>query len=66
MLLSSPAELVDGRTHRLSISLDDKQYAQVAEIAQRNRVSIAWVVREAVERLLADNQPLLRQHRRRS
>jgi hypothetical protein len=51
----APAELAEGRVHRLSSSLDDKQYVQVSEIAHRNRVSIAWVVREAIERLLADN-----------
>lgn len=66
MSLSRPAEPADRTAHRLSVSLNDDQYAQIAEIAQRNRVSIAWVVREAVERLLTENRPHLRQRRRRA
>jgi predicted DNA-binding ribbon-helix-helix protein len=44
--------------HRLSVTIGDDHYARLTEIARKNRVSIAWVVREAVERLLADDQPL--------
>jgi predicted transcriptional regulator len=65
MPLSRPAELADKGAHRLSVSLSDDQYARVAELARRNRVSIAWVVREAVERMLDDKQPQLRQGKRR-
>jgi predicted transcriptional regulator len=63
MSLSRPAEPAYRAAHRLSVSLSDDQYAQIAEIARNNRVSIAWVVREAVERMLTENQPLLRQLR---
>jgi hypothetical protein len=63
MSLSRTAEPVDRPAHRLSVSLSDDQYAQIAEIARHNRVSIAWVVREAVERMLIENQPLLKQLR---
>lgn len=45
-------------THRLSVSLSAEQYAELLEIAQKNKVSIAWVVREAIERLLKDELPL--------
>ena len=45
-------------THRLSVSLSAEQYAELVEIAHKNKVSIAWVVREAIERLLRDEHPL--------
>lgn len=45
--------------HRLSVSLSAEQHQQLNEIARKNRVSVAWVVREAVERLLKDDLPLL-------
>lgn len=64
MALSRPAESAERPAHRLSVSLDDKQYAQIADIARRNRVSIAWVVREAVDRMLTENRPVLRRGRR--
>lgn len=45
-------------SHRLSVSLTEQQHAELAEIAVKNKVSVAWVVREAIERLLRDEQPL--------
>lgn len=45
-------------SHRLSVSLTEQQHAELAEIALKNKVSVAWVVREAIERLLRDEQPL--------
>jgi len=44
--------------HRLSVSLTDEQHAELLEMAEQNKVSVAWVVREAIERLLRDEQPL--------
>ncbi len=45
--------------HRLSVSLSAEQHKQLNEIARKYRVSVAWVVREAVERLLKEDLPLL-------
>lgn len=45
--------------HRLSVSLSPEQHAELVTIANKNKVSAAWVVREAIERLLHDEQPLL-------
>jgi len=45
--------------YRLSVSLTPEQHRQLNEIACKNRVSAAWVVREAIERLLKTNQPLI-------
>jgi predicted transcriptional regulator len=53
-----PAHAQDS-AHRLSVSLSAEQHKQLSEIARKNRVSVAWVVREAVERLLKDDLPLL-------
>ncbi len=45
-------------SHRLSVSLTEEQHSELIEIAEKNKVSVAWVVREAIERLLRDEQPL--------
>lgn len=45
--------------HRLSVSLSAEQHRELNEIARKNKVSVAWVVREAIERLLKDEMPLL-------
>lgn len=47
-------------SHRLSVSLTEEQHTELAKIAEKNKVSVAWVVREAIERLLRDEQPLFR------
>lgn len=59
MPLTAHSEPSDKSGHRLSVSLTAEQYEQLVEIAQRNRVSIAWVVREAIERLVKDDKPIL-------
>ena len=45
--------------HRLSVSLSADQHRELNEIARQNRVSVAWVVREAIDRLIKDDMPLL-------
>ena len=47
-----------GGAHRLSVSLTPEQHAELVQIANSNKVSVAWVVREAIERLIHDEQPL--------
>jgi metal-responsive CopG/Arc/MetJ family transcriptional regulator len=49
-----PAE----RTVRTSVSLPEDQYAELDRIAHNQRVSVAWVVREAVQSYLVTRQPL--------
>lgn len=49
----------DKSQHRLSVSLTSEQYRELNDIARKNRVSAAWVVREAIDRLLRDDVPLL-------
>jgi len=60
MPTSKPASTAQPKpAYRLSVSLTPEQHHQLNEIARKNRVSAAWVVREAVERLLQHDQPLV-------
>lgn len=52
-------EAEDTSSHRQSVSLTEAQHRQLIEIARKNRVSVAWVIREAIDRLLKDDMPLL-------
>lgn len=52
---TAPAE----RTVRASVSFPEDQYAELERIALDQRVSLAWVVREAVQSYLVTRQPLV-------
>jgi hypothetical protein len=41
------------------VSFPEDQYAELERIAQDQRVSLAWVVREAVQTYLVQRWPLL-------
>ena len=47
-----------GRTKpaRLTVNLDRPTYASLVELAKREDVSVSWVVRRAIEALLARDQ----------
>lgn len=47
-------------THRASISFPPQLYRELEHIAKRKKVSVAWVVRDAVEKYVA-NQPIQRE-----
>ena len=49
-------------SHRASVSFPSKLYHTVELIAEQKKVSIAWVVRDAVEKYVADQWPLLKEH----
>ncbi len=51
---TAPAE----RTVRASVSFPEDQYAELERIALEQRVSLAWVVREAVQSYLVTRWPL--------
>jgi hypothetical protein len=44
---------------RASITFTPEIYRTIEDLAKRKKVSIAWVVREAVEKYVADQWPLL-------
>jgi predicted DNA-binding protein len=44
---------------RASVSFPPEIYHTLAQIAKQKKVSIAWVVRDATEKYVADQWPLL-------
>ena len=44
---------------RASVSFDAQQYTEIELIAKQKKVSVAWVVRDAVEQYLQNQWPLL-------
>jgi hypothetical protein len=46
---------------RTAVSIPLEDYKELESIALRNKVSVAWVVREAVSHYLAEQAPLFRQ-----
>lgn len=49
------------RTVRASISFPEEQYQVLEKIAAENKVSLAWVVRDAIDGYLKSKRPLLPQ-----
>ena len=45
---------------RTSVSLPADFYAEIERLAAQKKVSIAWVIREAVEQYLSRQTPLFR------
>lgn len=44
---------------RASASLPPELYSTLQDIAKQKKVSVAWVIRDAAERYIADQWPLL-------
>jgi predicted DNA-binding protein len=51
--------LVSTAQVRATISFPPQVYETLEEIAKEKKVSLAWVVREAAEKYIADRWPLL-------
>ena len=49
---------------RASVSFPRDQYLEIERLAEQKKVSIAWVVREATEKYIADSWPLFRDQSR--
>jgi predicted DNA-binding protein len=47
------------RAARASASLPPEIYSTLQEIAKQKKVSVAWVIRDAAERYIAEQWPLL-------
>jgi hypothetical protein len=43
---------------RLSVTLTTDQLQGVEALAKKNHASVAWVIREAIDRLLREDAPL--------
>lgn len=48
-----------GGQPRASVTFPPELYRTIEDLAKRKKVSIAWVVREAAEKYVADQWPLL-------
>ena len=46
---------------RTTVSIPKDDYSEIERLAERKKVSVAWVVREAIDRYLASESPLFRQ-----
>lgn len=46
------------RSTRASVSLSPQVYQTLQELARQKRVSVAWVMRDAAEKYVADQWPL--------
>lgn len=49
------------RSLRASVSFPLELYRNLEEVARQKKVSVAWVVREAVEKYMAEQLPLFNQ-----
>lgn len=49
------------RSVRTTVSIPKDDYSVLERLAERRKVSVAWVVREAIDRYLASESPLFRQ-----
>jgi hypothetical protein len=47
-----------GKSERVSVSFTPEQYDFLSREATKNQVSIAWVIRGAVDKLARDESPL--------
>ena len=47
------------RTARASVSFPGELYDTLEQIAKDKKVSVAWVIRDAAEKYIADRWPLL-------
>lgn len=47
-------------TQRASVSFPSDLYRTLEAIAKKKKVSVAWVVREAAEKYVADETPLFK------
>jgi metal-responsive CopG/Arc/MetJ family transcriptional regulator len=54
------------RSTRASASLPPDLYTTLQDIAKQKKVSVAWVIRDAAERYIADQWPLLESDSRRA
>jgi predicted transcriptional regulator len=48
---------------RSTVSMPADQYEEIQRIADKKRVSVAWVIRDAIDRYLAAESPLFQQGR---
>jgi len=58
---NAPEQDNPARVMRASVSFPLRLYRGIEEVAREKKVSLAWVIREAVEKYVADQSPLFNQ-----
>ena len=58
MPLNSPKSSSPARQPRASVTFPPELYQTLEDLAKQKKVSLAWVVREAAEKYVADQWPL--------
>jgi metal-responsive CopG/Arc/MetJ family transcriptional regulator len=58
--MSKESQVVSSQTIRASVSFPEEDYRELERIAKQKRVSVAWVVRDAVKAYLDKESPLFR------
>ena len=56
---SDQSDPKESKTTRITVSFDAQDYGQLQRVAESKRVSVSWVVREAVRKYLDSDIPLL-------
>jgi hypothetical protein len=60
-LMQMAQEKRDKRPARLTVTLDERDHSEVCQLAEKNDVSAAWIIRRAVQYFLRDmSRPLNR------
>ena len=49
------------KTVRTSVTVSEGDYLEIEAIAERKKVSVAWVIRDAVEQYLTREFPMFRE-----
>ncbi len=47
------------RSHRLTISLPESHYKAVRRVSTQKRVSLSWIIRDAIREYIEKDSPLL-------
>ena len=58
---AKPARRISARSTRVSVSLSIAHHHMLGQIAEQKKVSVAWVVRDAIDKYVSDQWPLLEQ-----
>jgi hypothetical protein len=59
---NAPMSAIKVKTVRSTVSFPADQYDELERIAESHNVSVAWVVRAAVSKYLAEQWPLFPEH----
>ncbi len=59
-------KLHQDKTRRTSVSLPQELYSELALLAKRKKVSMAWIIRDAAEKYIANNNPFFEDRKTKS